>query len=100
MLKDVFRPGLRPIFMISKIPFTHKIMALPVPIEEVQSLALREAIGTHQSIYDVPTILLRFRICPKGKLTHVLPALSDHASEAYILLSDYIAQHFCSPIYR
>jgi hypothetical protein len=98
MMKDVFRPGLRPTFMLSQIPLTHRIMALPVPIEEVQSLTLREAIGTHQSIYDVPTILLRFRICPKGKLTHVLPTLSDHASEVYILLSYHIAQHFCSPL--
>jgi len=69
MMKDMFSPVLRPTFMISQI-HNHKILARPL-VELPQSLALREPIGTHQNIYDLPTILLRFRICGKGKLTHV-----------------------------
>jgi hypothetical protein len=85
-MKDVISPVLRPTFMISQIPLTHEILALPF-VDLPQSLALREAIGTHQRIYYVPTILLRLRICPKRKLTHVLPSLSDHTSEVYSILS-------------
>lgn len=74
-MKDVFGPLLGPPFMVSQICFTHKILALPF-VDLPQSLAPREAIDDDQSIYDVPTILLRLPICSKGKWAHLLPSLA------------------------